>query len=56
MLRDNPDVMRGIEKLDPAKIGAPEDVAAAIAFLGADEARFVQGAALLVDGGRAGRL
>jgi meso-butanediol dehydrogenase/(S,S)-butanediol dehydrogenase/diacetyl reductase len=33
------------------KFGRPEDAAAAIAFLASDDARFVQGAALLVDGG-----
>jgi NAD(P)-dependent dehydrogenase (short-subunit alcohol dehydrogenase family) len=32
-------------------IGRAEDVAAAIAYLGADEARFVTGAALTIDGG-----
>jgi NAD(P)-dependent dehydrogenase (short-subunit alcohol dehydrogenase family) len=32
-------------------IGRPEDVAAAIAYLGADEARFVTGSALTIDGG-----
>ncbi len=32
-------------------IGNPEDVAAAIAYLAADEARFVTGAALTIDGG-----
>jgi meso-butanediol dehydrogenase / (S,S)-butanediol dehydrogenase / diacetyl reductase len=32
-------------------IGRPEDVAAAIAYLASDEARFVTGAALTIDGG-----
>jgi NAD(P)-dependent dehydrogenase (short-subunit alcohol dehydrogenase family) len=32
-------------------VGRPEDVAAAIAYLGADEARFVTGSALTIDGG-----
>jgi NAD(P)-dependent dehydrogenase (short-subunit alcohol dehydrogenase family) len=32
-------------------IGRPEDVAAAIAYLAADEARFVTGSALTIDGG-----
>jgi NAD(P)-dependent dehydrogenase (short-subunit alcohol dehydrogenase family) len=32
-------------------LGAPEDVAAAIAYLASDEARFVTGAALTIDGG-----
>lgn len=32
-------------------LGAPEDVAAAIAYLASDESRFVTGAALTIDGG-----
>lgn len=56
MLWDNPNVRSGVEKIDPADVGKPEDVAAAIAFLASDDARFVQGAALRVDGGRLDRL
>lgn len=38
--------------LHPAgRIGTPEEVAAVICFLGADEASFVTGASYLVDGG-----
>jgi len=33
------------------RVGQPEDIAAAVAFLGADEAGFVNGANLVVDGG-----
>jgi len=33
------------------RIGEPEDVAAAVAYLGSDDAKFVTGAGLLVDGG-----
>ena len=33
------------------RVGRPEDIAAAVAFLSADEARFVNGASLNVDGG-----
>jgi len=33
------------------KMGKPEDVAAAVAFLASDEASFITGTALVVDGG-----
>ena len=33
-------------------VGAPEDVAAAVGFLASDEARFITGQTLLIDGGR----
>jgi len=56
MLWDNPNVKSGAEKIDKADVGAPEDIAAAIAFLVSDEARFVCGAELRVDGGRLDRL
>ncbi len=52
MLRDNPDVRSGAEHLDPADVGQPADIAAAIAWLASDDAKFVQGAAVIVDGGR----
>ena len=32
-------------------LGRPEDVAAAVAYLASDEARFVTGSALTIDGG-----
>jgi NAD(P)-dependent dehydrogenase (short-subunit alcohol dehydrogenase family) len=56
MLWDNPNVKSGVEKIDRAVVGAPEDLAAAIAFLASDDARFIQGASLIVDGGRVDRL
>jgi len=55
---------RAHEKLDPAVlarivaatptgfVGTPEDVAAAVTFLAGDEARFITGQTLLIDGGR----
>ena len=52
MLRDNPEVRSGVEQLRPGDVGQPEDVARAIAFLASDEATFITGAGLRVDGGR----
>lgn len=46
----------GVERISPGELGQPHDIAAAIAFLAAPEAAFVQGAALVVDGGRLARL
>lgn len=56
MLWDNPNVKSGAEAIDPTDVGKPQDVAAAIAFLVSDDARFVNGEALRVDGGRLARL
>jgi meso-butanediol dehydrogenase/(S,S)-butanediol dehydrogenase/diacetyl reductase len=52
MLWNNPAVTSGAERLDAADVGKPADVAAAIAFLASSDAAFIQGASLLVDGGR----
>ncbi|MEA2554622.1 MAG: glucose 1-dehydrogenase [Fimbriimonadaceae bacterium] len=51
MLWNNPNIKSGEEKVTGA-VGEPEDVAAAIAFLASDEARFINGTTLVVDGGR----
>jgi meso-butanediol dehydrogenase/(S,S)-butanediol dehydrogenase/diacetyl reductase len=56
MLWDNPNVKSGAEKIDPKDVGKPEDVAAAVAFLASDDAAFITGTALRVDGGRLDRL
>src|SRR5215213_3854720 len=56
MLWDNPNVKSGAEKVDRSMVGRPEDIAAAIAFLASDDAAFVTGTALRVDGGRLDRL
>ncbi|GJG89593.1 3-oxoacyl-ACP reductase [Gemmatimonadetes bacterium T265] len=56
MLWDNPNVKSGVEKVDRSMVGEPEDLAAVIAFLASDEAKFVQGTTLVVDGGRLDRL
>jgi NAD(P)-dependent dehydrogenase (short-subunit alcohol dehydrogenase family) len=56
MLWDNPNVKAGIEKIDIDSVGKPGDIAGAISFLASDEAEFVQGAMLRVDGGRLSKL
>ena len=56
MLWDNPNVKSGVEKIDRSDVGKPEDVAATIAYLASDDAAFVQGAEVRVDGGRLDRL
>jgi NAD(P)-dependent dehydrogenase (short-subunit alcohol dehydrogenase family) len=56
MLWNNPNVKSGVEKIDRADVGKPEDVAATIAYLASDDAAFVQGAEVRIDGGRLDRL
>lgn len=51
MLWSNPNVKSGMEKIE-GKIGKPEDVAAAVSFIASDEANFINGSSLHVDGGR----
>ena len=52
MLWSNPNVKSGVEKINKDDVGTAEDVANAIAYLSSDEATFIQGAMLRVDGGR----
>jgi NAD(P)-dependent dehydrogenase (short-subunit alcohol dehydrogenase family) len=56
MLWENPNVRSGAEVINQAEIGTPDDIAGAIAFLAGDDARFICGAGLRVDGGRLVRL
>jgi NAD(P)-dependent dehydrogenase (short-subunit alcohol dehydrogenase family) len=51
MLWNNPNVKSGAEKVEGA-IGKPEQLAAAICFLASDDASFINGTTLVVDGGR----
>ncbi len=51
MLWSNPNVKSGAEKIEGA-VGEPEDLAAAICFIASDEARYINGTTLVVDGGR----
>lgn len=56
MLWNNPNVKSGVEWIDKTKVGKPEDIANAILYLASDNARFIQGASLLADGGRLDQL
>jgi NAD(P)-dependent dehydrogenase (short-subunit alcohol dehydrogenase family) len=56
MLWSNPNLKSGAEVLDKADVGKPENIAAAAAFLASDDAAFITGAALNVDGGRLAKL
>ena len=51
-LRDRPDLLDTLRRWYPiGRVGTPEDVAAAILFLASADADFINGAALVVDGG-----
>jgi NAD(P)-dependent dehydrogenase (short-subunit alcohol dehydrogenase family) len=56
MLWSNPNLKSGAEKLDPKDVGKPENIASAVAFLASDDAAFITGASLAVDGGRLAQL
>jgi NAD(P)-dependent dehydrogenase (short-subunit alcohol dehydrogenase family) len=56
LLRNSPNIRSGVEVIDPADIGQPEDIAALARFLASDEARFITGAEMVADGGRMARL
>jgi glucose 1-dehydrogenase len=51
MLWNNPNVKSGAEKIE-GQVGKPEELAAAICFIASDEASYINGTTLVVDGGR----
>lgn len=55
MLWENPNVKSGEEKIEGV-IGKPADIASAICYLASDEACYINGTTLVVDGGRLGIL
>jgi NAD(P)-dependent dehydrogenase (short-subunit alcohol dehydrogenase family) len=56
MLWDNPNIKAGLEQVSKESVGKPEDIAGVVAFLASEDAAFVQGAMIEVDGGRLNRL
>ncbi|WP_375399020.1 SDR family NAD(P)-dependent oxidoreductase [uncultured Sphingomonas sp.] len=56
MLWENPNVKSGAETIDKRDVGTPADIANAVAFLASEDARFITGTTLAVDGGRLARL
>lgn len=56
MLTNSPTIKSGAEKLDPAYVGEPSDIAEITCFLASDAAAFVTGAEILADGGRLAQL
>jgi NAD(P)-dependent dehydrogenase (short-subunit alcohol dehydrogenase family) len=56
MLWENPNIKAGLEEINKDSVGKPEDIAGVVAFLASEDAAFVQGAMIEVDGGRLDRL
>ena len=56
MLWENPNVKSGAETVEPGDVGSPAEIAAAVAFLASEDAAFITGSCLTVDGGRLAKL
>jgi NAD(P)-dependent dehydrogenase (short-subunit alcohol dehydrogenase family) len=48
---DDPETLEGVRQLHPLPLGTPADIAAAAAFLASDDAAFITGTIIPVDGG-----
>lgn len=52
IIKDNPEVLKGIiSRIPKGRMGKPEDIGAAAAFLASEEADYITGVTLYVDGG-----
>jgi 3-oxoacyl-[acyl-carrier protein] reductase len=51
ILAEGDNTQRAVEATPLNRLGTPEDIAAAVAFLASDEASFITGQVLSVDGG-----
>lgn len=56
MLWSNPNIKDGVEKMEGTTVGKPEELAAAICFMVSDEASYINGTTLVVDGNRLNNL
>jgi NAD(P)-dependent dehydrogenase (short-subunit alcohol dehydrogenase family) len=56
MLWENPNVKSGAETIEKRDVGTPEDIAGAVAFLASDDAKFITGTTLAVEGRRLAKL